>query len=153
MDCEEMAGKAQMAVSKEMPGLNATGRKEAMWREVVNMVDNEEATPEQIDFAIVNGPGPRWAMMGPCLTYHIGGGEGGMAYCLDQFGPALKLPWTRLKAPELADKLRNRLIDGAARVAGGRDYTALNRERDLGLVAISKALQAIKDSLADEENG
>ena len=153
MDFYQIAGKAPLALSKEIPGFIATRLQEAMWREVLHMVDNDEATPEQIDFAIVNGPGPRWAMMGPCLTYHIGGGEGGMAYCLDQFGPALKLPWTRLKAPELADKLRNRLIDGAARVAGGRDYTALNRERDLGLVAISKALQAIKDSLADEENG
>jgi carnitine 3-dehydrogenase len=151
IDFYRIAGKAPLALSKEIPGFIATRLQEAMWREVLHMVDNDEATPEQIDFAIVNGPGPRWAMMGPCLTYHIGGGEGGMAYCLDQFGPALKLPWTRLKAPELADKLRKRLIEGADRVAGGRDYTALNRERDLGLVAISKALKAIKASMADGE--
>ena len=80
-------------------------------------------------------------MMGPCLTYHIGGGEGGMAYCLDQFGPSLKLPWTRLEAPELTQELRDRLVDGAAQVAGGRDYTTLNRERDFNLVAISKVLK------------
>jgi len=59
---------------------------------------------------------------------------------------ALKLPWTRLKAPELAQELRDRLIEGAALVAGDRDYTALNRERDQGLVAISKALKAIAAS-------
>jgi carnitine 3-dehydrogenase len=153
IDFYQIAGKAPLALSKEIPGFIATRLQEAMWREVLHMVDNDEATPEQIDFAIVNGPGPRWAMMGPCLTYHIGGGEGGMAYCLDQFGPALKLPWTRLKAPELAEELRKRLIEGADRVAGGRDYTALNRERDLGLVAISKALRAIKASMADGEDG
>ena len=136
-------GKAPLALNREIPGFIATRLQEAMWREVLHMLDNDEATVEQIDFAIVNGPGPRWAMMGPCLTYHLGGGEGGMAYCLDQFGPALKLPWTRLEAPELAEHLRERLIEGADRVAGNRDYTQLNRERDLGLVAIAKALKEI----------
>jgi carnitine 3-dehydrogenase len=141
VDFYQIAGKAPLALSREIPGFIATRLQEAMWREVLHMVTNDEATVEQIDFAIVNGPGPRWAMMGPCLSYHIGGGEGGMAYCLDQFGPALKLPWTRLEAPELTQELRDRLIEGAAQVAGDRDYTTLNRQRDLGLVAISKALK------------
>lgn len=141
VDFYRIAGKAPLALSREIPGFIATRLQEAMWREVLHMVTNDEATVEQIDFAIVNGPGPRWAMMGPCLTYHIGGGEGGMAYCLDHFGPALKLPWTRLEAPELTQELRDRLIEGTAQVAGDRDYTTLNRQRDLGLVAISKALK------------
>ena len=72
-----------------------------------------DRTIEQIDQAVVNGPGPRWALMGPCEIFHVGGGEGGMAYCLDQFGPALKLPWTRLVAPELTDELRNAMVDGS----------------------------------------
>jgi carnitine 3-dehydrogenase len=142
VDFYRIAGKAPLALSREIPGFIATRLQEAMWREVLHMVTNDEATVEQIDFAIVNGPGPRWAIMGPCLTYHIGGGEGGMAYCLDQFGPALKLPWTRLEAPELTQELRDRLVEGAAQVAGDRDYTTLNRQRDLGLVAISKALKS-----------
>lgn len=151
VDFYRLAGKAPLALNREIPGFIATRLQEAMWREVLHMIDNDEATVEQIDFAIVNGPGPRWAMMGPCLTYHLGGGEGGMAYCLDQFGPALKLPWTRLKAPKLARELRDRLIEGAAIVAGDRDYTALNRERDLGLVAIRQALNNI-EAATEEQN-
>jgi carnitine 3-dehydrogenase len=152
VDFYRIAGKAPLALNREIPGFIATRLQEAMWREVLHMIDNDEATVEQIDFAIVNGPGPRWAMMGPCLTYHLGGGEGGMAYCLDQFGPALKLPWTRLKAPELAQELRDRLIEGAALVAGDRDYTALNRERDLGLVAIRQALKNIEASRRERDD-
>jgi len=152
VDFYRIAGKAPLALNREIPGFIATRLQEAMWREVLHMIDNDEATVEQIDFAIVNGPGPRWAMMGPCLTYHLGGGEGGMAYCLDQFGPALKLPWTRLKAPELAQELRDRLIEGAALVAGDRDYTALNRERDLGLVAIRQALEEIAASSQEQDD-
>ena len=88
-------------MTAEVPGFVATRLQEAIWREALHMVNEGEATPEQIDTAIVNGPGPRWAIMGPCMVYHVGGGEGGMAYCLDQFGPALNFPWTRLVAPEL----------------------------------------------------
>lgn len=142
VDFYRIAGKAPLALNREIPGFIATRLQEAIWREALHMITNNEATVEQIDFAIVNGPGPRWAMMGPCLIYHVGGGEGGMAYCLDQFGPSLKFPWTRLEAPELTQELRDRLVDGANRLAAGRDYETLNRQRDLGLIAISKALKS-----------
>lgn len=142
VDFYKVAGKAPLVLKKEIPGFIATRLQEAIWREALHMITNDEASVEDIDFAIVNGPGPRWAMMGPCLIYHLGGGEGGMAYCLDQFGPALKLPWSRLEAPELTQKLREQLIQGSAREAGDRDYAALSSKRDRGLVAIQKALKA-----------
>ena len=65
-----------------------------------------------------------------------------MAYNLDQFGPALKLPWTRLEAPELTQELRDRMVDGCEEMAGGRDFTTLSREMNAGLVAIAKALKS-----------
>ena len=142
-DFYKVAGKAPLVLKKEIPGFIATRLQEAIWREALHMISNGEATVEDIDFAVVNGPGPRWAMMGPCLVYHLGGGEGGMAYCLDQFGPSLKLPWSRLEAPELTQELREQLVEGSAREAGGRDYATLNSERDEGLVAIHKALGTI----------
>ena len=138
----QVAGKAPLVLKKEIPGFVATRLQEAVWREALHMIDAGEASVEDIDFAIVNGPGPRWAMMGPCLTYHVGGGEGGMEYCLEQFGPALKLPWSRMEAPELTPELRARLIEGCDRLAKGRSYSELIRQRDARLVAIRKALVA-----------
>jgi carnitine 3-dehydrogenase len=146
VDFYKFAGKAPLPLRKEIPGFIATRLQEAVWREALHMIANDEASVEDIDFAIVNGPGPRWAMMGPCLIYHIGGGEGGMEYCLEQFGPALKLPWSRLEAPELTQELREQLIDGSLREAGDRDYQTLNSQRDAGLVAIQKALRASTDN-------
>jgi carnitine 3-dehydrogenase len=134
------AGKAPLLMPKETPGFIATRLQEAMWREALHMITNGEATAEDIDFAIVNGPGPRWAMMGPCLTYHMGGGEGGMAYCLEQFGPSLKYPWSRLDAPELTAELSHALVSGSDALADGRDCETLNRQRDEALVGISKVL-------------
>ncbi|MFP6744558.1 MAG: 3-hydroxyacyl-CoA dehydrogenase NAD-binding domain-containing protein, partial [Alphaproteobacteria bacterium] len=139
-------GKAPLVMTKEVPGFVATRLQEAVWREALHMVDNGEATVEQIDMAIVNGPGPRWAFMGPCMTFHVGGGEGGMAYCLDQFGPALKLPWTRLEAPELTPELRARMVDGCEEMAAGRDFAALSKEQTASLVAIAKALKALREN-------
>ena len=134
----QVAGKAPLVMKKEIPGFIATRLQEAIWREALHMVANGEATVEQIDQAVVNGPGPRWALMGPCEIFHVGGGEGGMAYCLDQFGPALKLPWTRLVAPELTDELRNAMVDGCVEMTAGQDFAALSRKMNDGLVEIAK---------------
>ena len=68
-----------------------------------------------------------------------------MKYCLEQFGPAFKLPWSRMDAPELTPELARRLIDGSGREAAGRDYSTLNRQRDAGLVAMKKALDGVFD--------
>jgi carnitine 3-dehydrogenase len=79
--------------------------------------------------------------MGPGMVYHLGGGEGGMAHVLDQFGPSFKWPWTRLEAPELTDDLRRRLIAGCEAQAKGRSVAELIRERDDCLIAIIKVLE------------
>ena len=78
--------------------------------------------------------------MGPCLTFHLAGGEQGMAHMLEQFGPALKLPWTRLQAPELDDELIRRMVEGARRQAAGRSIKALERRRDDCLIRIREVL-------------
>ena len=131
-------GKAPLVLNKEVPGYVASRLQEALWREALHMVANGEATVEQIDMAVVNGLGPRWAFMGPCMTFHVGGGEGGMAYSLEQFGPSLKAPKTRLIAPELTSALRERMVEGCDRLAGGRHFTELSQEMNDGLIAVLK---------------
>ena len=97
-------------MKKEIPGFVATRLQEALWREALHMVAADEATPEQIDTALINGPAPRMAVQGQCMAFHVACGAGGMATNLDQFGPALELPWTRLKAPKLTKDLRNKMV-------------------------------------------
>ena len=70
--------------------------------------------------------------------FHGGGGEGGMAYCLDQFGPALKFPWTRLVAPELTQDLRDAMVDGCIEMTNNQDFTTLSKKMNDGLVEIAK---------------
>jgi carnitine 3-dehydrogenase len=134
------AGKHALELDRELPGFIANRLQDAMWREALHMVAAGEATVEQIDAAIREGPGLRWPIMGPCLTFHLAGGAGGMAHMLDHFGPALEEPWTRLAAPPLTGELRNRMVEGCEREAAGRTVPELVRERDAKLVAILKAL-------------
>ena len=134
------AGKYALQLERELPGFIANRLQDAMWREALHMVGAGEATVEQIDAAIREGPGLRWPIMGPCLIFHLAGGVGGMAHMLDHFGPALQEPWTRLEAPPLTQELRDRMVEGCEREAAGRTVAELVRERDAKLVAILKAL-------------
>ena len=129
-------GKYGLKMTRELPGFLGNRLQEAMWREALHMVAAGEATVEEIDASITYGPGLRWPLMGPCLTFHLAGGQGGMGYMLDHFGAALLEPWTRLDAPELTPELRQRMVDGCLREAAGRSITDLERERDAFLVEL-----------------
>lgn len=134
------AGKAVITMEKEVPGFIANRLQEAMWREALHMVAAGEATVEQIDRSITEGPGLRWAVHGPCLTFHLAGGQGGMARMLDHFGPSLLSPWTRLTAAELTPELREAMVAGCEAEAGARTMDELVAERDRGVIAILRAL-------------
>ena len=133
-------GKQALKCSKEIPGFVADRLMEAIWREILHMVNNDMATVEEIDASIRYGPGLRWALMGPCTVLHLAGGAGGMAHMLDQFGPSLKSPWTFLDAPELTPELRQRMIDGCERLTAGSSIAELEQERDELLIEMIEVL-------------
>lgn len=135
----DVAGKSVITMDRELPGFIANRLQEALWREALHMVANGEASVADIDASITEGPGLRWAFMGPCLTFALAGGEGGMAHMLDHFGPSLKSPWTRLEAPELDRELRDAMVTGCAQAAGDRTYADLVAERDQGVIDVLRA--------------
>jgi 3-hydroxyacyl-CoA dehydrogenase len=94
------------------------------------------ASVEDVDTAISAGPGLRWAVMGPHMTMHLGGGEGGMAHLLAQFRPVFEAWWRTMGTPELTDAVCRQLIDGVATEAAGRDMATLVRERDAVLLPL-----------------
>ncbi|MGA5297949.1 3-hydroxyacyl-CoA dehydrogenase NAD-binding domain-containing protein [Streptomyces koyangensis] len=135
----EVAGKSVITMDKEVPGFIANRLQEALWREALHMVAAGEATVRDIDLSITEGPGLRWAVMGPMLTFALAGGEGGMAHTLDHFGPSLKSPWTRLEAPELDTELYDAVVAGCEEAADGRSVADLVAERDKGVIDVLRA--------------
>jgi len=134
-------GKKPLKMNKEIPGFIADRLQEALWREALHMVNEGMATVAEIDAAITWGPGLRWAFMGPCLTFHLAGGEGGMRYMLEHFDPELFSNWTYLDPPPITDELINTMAEGCKAEADGRSIQELEQWRDKTLIALMKALQ------------
>ena len=115
---------------------------EAVWREALWLIRDDIATTEEIDDAIRLGFGLRWAQMGLFETYRIAGGEAGMAHFIEQFGPCLSWPWTRLtEVPELTTELVEKIARQSDQQSGRHTIRELECIRDDNLVAILRALK------------
>jgi carnitine 3-dehydrogenase len=136
-------GMRPLMLRREVDAFVADRLLEALWREALWLVADDVATVEEVDDAIRFGAGLRWAAMGTFLTYRIAGGEAGMRHFLEQFGPALELPWTKLTdVPELTDELLDKLVAQSDAQAAGRSVRELERLRDDCLVSVMQALRS-----------
>ena len=116
---------------------------EAVWREALWLVRDGVATTQQIDNIIKTTFGLRWSNLGLFESYRLGGGEGGLRHFIEQFGPALQWPWSRLTdVPELDDELVERIV---TQTETPEPVANLQLRRDAGLVALLRALKAVDD--------
>jgi carnitine 3-dehydrogenase len=136
-------GMRPLVVRREIDAFVADRLLEALWREALWLVADDVATVEEVDDAIRFGAGLRWACMGTFLTYRMAGGTEGMRHFMEQFGPALKLPWTKLTdVPELTGDLLDKLVAQSDAQAAGRDVRQLERLRDDCLVSLIQGLRS-----------
>ena len=136
-------GMSPLVLRKEIEGFVADRLMEALWREALWLVNDDVATVEEVDDAIRLGAGLRWSFMGSFLTNRIAGGEAGMRHFMEQFGPALHWPWTKLTdVPELTDALLEKIEVQSNAQAGDRSLGELERLRDDCLVAVMQALRS-----------
>jgi carnitine 3-dehydrogenase len=134
-DFYRSTGKHVITLPRELPGFVANRLQEAVWREAVQLMNAGDATPDDIDAAIAQGPGLRWAFMGPILQMELTGGSGGTRHSIEQFSPEIKKNWCHAPSPDLSDELRGRLIESATRRMVGRTNAELAAERDSWLTA------------------
>lgn len=134
-------GRHPVFLRREATGHIANRLSSALWREAVNMVAEGIADVDQIDAALVHGPGLRWSVVGAHMAYHLGGGAGGIGHYLAHLGPSQERRWQDLGQPRLDAATCATLVEGIAAEAGGRDIAALEGQRDAGLIAVQRALQ------------
>ena len=137
-------GMKTLTLKKELPGYLSDRLQESMWRESLHIINEGYASTKDLDDAIIYGPGLRWSLMGTFLTFHLAGGETGMKHMLEQFGPALKLPWTKLKAPKLTDNLKKKIILGTKIQSKNKSIENLSNLRDNFLIDLQKLLKKYK---------
>ena len=99
------------------------------------------ASVEDIDKAITYGPGMRWAILGPHLTYHLGGGAGGYQHYLDHLGPTQEARWREHGTPVLTEELKLALVAGVEKELEQQDRDSLSQRRDAALVEIFRLKQ------------
>ncbi len=131
-------GKVPIRIKREAPGHVANRLASALWREAVNIVAEGIADLPDVDKALVEGPGLRWAIQGAHMTYHLGGGPGGIAHYLAHLGPSQEKRWASLGNPTLDKATQRKLIRGVADAAAGRSIEELAAERDAMLLAVLK---------------
>jgi carnitine 3-dehydrogenase len=127
-------GKRPIVVRREVPGHVTNRLQAALWREAYSLVERGVATVADIDTAISNGPGLRWALLGPLVGQHLSGGPGGMAHTLHHLGPPAQAWMDDLGAPQLTDELVDRLVRGVDDELAGIDQRAMAAARDELLV-------------------
>ncbi len=132
-------GKHPIRLKKEMPGHVSNRLQSALWREAAYLVEQGVVDVTDVDAAIAMGPGLRWALMGPIMTFHLAGGAGGLKYLMEHI-PVAGL-WPGLGTPAMSEGFKAELVAGVEEEAGGRSIDALARERDRKLLGVLKAVR------------
>lgn len=136
-------GKRPIRVRQEVPGHIANRLQAALWQEAYSLVERGVATVADIDTAISQGPGLRWAVLGPFLNQDLSGGPGGIAHVLEHLGPPTQMWWRDLRSVTLTPELNAKLVAGVADELAGVDRAELVQRRD----AVLHALLAAKDEV------
>jgi 3-hydroxyacyl-CoA dehydrogenase len=132
----EGVGKTPVILNRAVPGYLANRMSAALWREAINLVLDGVASVADVDRAISLGPGLRWAVMGPHLIYHLGGGEGGIRYHVEHLRSAKEEIWHDLDEwKDLPSETAKVLEQGLPRL---EEIKPLTRKRDEALVRIIK---------------
>jgi 3-hydroxypropionate dehydrogenase (NADP+) len=128
---------------KAVPGTIGNRLAAALWREAIDLVHRGVVEVEDIDKAVSAGPGIRWAILGPHLSYHLGGGKGGIEYYLDHLGPAMERRWKSLASwtsiPPLA---KSKIIQGIkdTKIVKELSIDEIKKIRDRKLIKLLKIL-------------
>ncbi len=144
MNFYKSIGKHPILIRREVPGHLANRLQAALWREAVHLVAEGVATVADVDAAISEGPGLRWGLMGPHLTFALAGGAGGMEHYMRHLAPATVSWWQSLGSPSLTPELQQQIIDGVERETGGASIAELERRRDEFLVRVIEARRELE---------
>jgi 3-hydroxyacyl-CoA dehydrogenase len=134
-------GKYPVLVKKEAVGHIANRLTAALFREALYLVEAGIASTADIDAVMTQGPGLRWALMGPFLTYHLAGGEGGISHYMEHLGPTQEARWRTLGTPQLNEQLTQTVVQEVLHMVGAQSIAELAQRRDDDLVRLLALLK------------
>ncbi|HKY80651.1 MAG TPA: 3-hydroxyacyl-CoA dehydrogenase NAD-binding domain-containing protein [Sphingobium sp.] len=138
-------GKSPIRLMREVPGHVGNRLQAALIREAFHLLQEGVATVEDIDLAVTEGPGARWAVSGPFISHHLAGGAGRARRAFENLGPALQAMWGSLGAPALTAELQQAAIEGIDQCLAARGAQEPAEERVHVLHAIRHAKKTFKE--------
>jgi carnitine 3-dehydrogenase len=131
-------GKKAIHLKKELPGHVANRFQAALYQEMLYLIEQGVLSVEDTDAAVSYGPGLRWGVMGQSLQWHLGGGAGGIKHFMDHLMDPLQGMMKALGTPNINSELKQKVIDGVMREAGGRSVEELAKNENRILVGLLK---------------
>lgn len=142
-------GKRPLVLRKEVPGFVANRLQSALFQECVHLVAEGVVSMADLDAIVTSSIGLRWAAAGPFLTFHLGGGQGGLPHFLEHLGPGMQGMWGVLGHPRLDEPTVELLITEVQQAYGHVSLADLERRRDRMQVAVLHALNDREASSAE----
>lgn len=138
----QQIGMKPVTIRKEIDAFVGDRLLEAVWREALWLIRDDVCTVQELDDIMTHSFGLRWGQMGLFETYRVAGGEAGMRHFIEQFGPTMSLPWTKLMdVPELDDALIDKIASQSDKQSGAHSIRELERIRDDNLVGFLHVLR------------
>ena len=106
------------------------------------LVQQGVVSVQDLDIAISEGPGLRWAMLGPFLNMHLAGGIEGIKHFLTHLGPPINSWIKSLGKVSIDEALIDLLSEGVEQALSGKKIDQLVKERD-DLLQQLKNLKAV----------
>ncbi|WP_447250520.1 3-hydroxyacyl-CoA dehydrogenase NAD-binding domain-containing protein [Mesorhizobium sp. ORM8.1] len=137
-------GKVALEIKKEIAGFVANRLQAAIFQESVFLVAQGVVTLGQLDDVVTSSLGIRWATSGPFLSFHLGGGPGGLAHFMEHLGPPMELAWKHLGKASFDDATKTLLAKQLGPSYGASSFYALSETRDDKEVAVIKGLAELE---------
>ena len=137
-------GKVPVRLRREAFGHVANRLQAAIFREAIHLLITGVASVEEIDMVVTEGPGVRWSLMGPFLTYHLAGGPKGIMGFMMQFADMQRTLWQDLGAPEFNEQLMEQVSSVVGQAFQMRPVAGIANERDRRIAAVLAARREAK---------
>jgi ketoreductase RED1 len=146
LDFYRSVGKVALEIKKEVPGFVANRLQAAIFQEAVFLVAQGVVTLDQLDDVVTSSLGVRWATSGPFLSFHLGGGPGGLTHFMEHLGPPLERLWESLGKARFDEATKALLNQQLSASYGASSFDALSDVRDEKEVAVINGLAQVRSA-------
>lgn len=141
-------GKVPVRLHKAVPGFVGNRLQAALFQESVYLVKEGVVTVEELDEVVTASIGIRWATAGPFLSFHLGGGPGGLKHFIETLGKSLDAMWPHLGKATFDGATKEVLLSQADASFAKQPIPDLEQKSQREQLAVMEALNSLQSAAA-----